>query len=368
MRAGRVAIVGRTNVGKSTFLNAALELPLAITSPLPQTTREELLGVVRRPEAEIAFVDTPGLHRPKSELGRRMNAAAIGSLENDDAIVFMTEAGALGHKPKHVFLPDADPLHPDDRRLLQALPSGVPCVLVINKVDLLRDKSRLLPLMAAFSEAHEFASIIPVSVLAGDGVDRVLEEIERVLPEAEPRFDAETLTDRPMTYFAREYIREQVLARAGAEVPHAVAVTIDRFEQKPKLCVISATIHVERSGQGSILVGRGGQAIKAIGTGARERLEQLLGGKVHLELFVRVSERWKNTPRRLNELGYERSDGRSLQNLLPDNPGERRPRPPRKADAAATVPGKKPRAPARKPRSNGKAKPAGKPRLRKGKG
>lgn len=327
MRTGRVAIVGRTNVGKSTFLNAALELPLAITSPLPQTTREELLGVVRRDASEIAFVDTPGLHRPKSELGRRMNAAALGSLENDDAIVFMTDAAAVARRPKRSFLPDRDPLHPDDRRLLQALPDDVPCVLVINKVDLVKDKSRLLPLMSAFSAAHEFASIVPVSVKYEDGVDRVLSEIERVLPEGEARYDADTLTDRPMTYFAREYIREQVMERTGAEVPHAVAVTIDRFEQKPNVCVISATIHVEREGQGSILVGRGGQAIKAIGTGARERLEGLLGGKVHLELFVRVSERWKNTPRRLNELGYDRSDGRSLQNLLPSDPAERRPRP-----------------------------------------
>lgn len=350
MRAGRVAIVGRTNVGKSTFLNAALEQPLAITSRLPQTTRDELLGIVRRPNAEIAFVDTPGLHRPKSELGRRMNATALGSLKEDDAVVLMTDVGGLAHRPKKSFLPDTDLLEPDDRRLIQVLPREVPCVLVLNKVDLLRDKARLLPLMEAFAEAFPFAAIVPVSVLQGDGVERILDEVEKVLPESAPRFEEDALTDRPMTFFAREYIREQVLAQTQGEVPHAVAVTIERFEQKAKLCVISATIHVERDGQASILVGRGGQAIKSIGMAARLRLEQLLGGKVHLELFVRVSDRWKDTPRRLSELGYTEARGRSLENLLPAEPKGSRPKKPAKGQAAKPRPGGKAGRPGARPK------------------
>jgi GTP-binding protein Era len=279
-----------------------------------------------------------------------MNATALGSLRGDDVVIFMTDVAGLQRRPKKSFLPDEDVLHPDDRRLLKALPDDVPCLLVLNKVDLVRDKSRLLPLMQAFSESHPFVAIVPVSVLSGDGVARILSEVEKVLPEGDPQFDEETLTDRPLTFFVREYVREQVLVHARGEVPHAVAVTVERFEQKTKLCVISATVHVERSGQGSILVGKGGQAIKAIGTAARLRLETLIGGKVHLELFVRVSERWKDTPRRLTELGYDER-GRTLESLLPGRDSAR----PRKA---------KPTRPA-KPEKHGKpagraARPSGK--------
>lgn len=316
MRSGSVAIIGRTNVGKSTFLNAALDVDLAIVSPLPQTTRDELLGIVHRPDVEIAFIDTPGLHRPKTELGRRMNSAALGSLRSNDLVLFMTDTSMLTRRSKRSFLPDSDCLDPDDRLLLKALPATQPSVLVINKVDLVRDKSRLLPLIAAFDAAHPFRAILPVSLRRDDGVELILSELTKALPEREHRFDDDTLTDRPLSFFAREYIREQVLQRTSREVPHAVAVSIESFVQKPSLTLISATIHVEKTGQASILVGRGGQSIKAIGTGARERLEELIGTKVHLELFVRVSDRWKDAPRQLSELGYDQGKGRDLTNLL----------------------------------------------------
>jgi GTPase len=188
--------------------------------------------------------------------------------------------------------------------------------------------------LTAFGEAHPFRALIPVSVLNEDGVEHVLTEIEAALPEREAQFGEDTLTDRPMTFFAREYIREQVMQRTRSEVPHAVAVTIERFEHKPKLCLISATIHVEKAGQGSILVGHGGQSIKAIGIGARERLEELIGTQVHLELFVRVSDRWKDAPRKLSELGYDHGGGRALSSLL-SGKGETGPR------RAGSVPGKK---------------------------
>jgi GTPase len=366
MRSGRVAIVGRTNVGKSTFLNAALGQPLAIVSRLPQTTRDDLLGIVRREGSEIAFVDTPGMHRPKSELGRRMNATALSSLKSDDAVLLMTDVSAFSRRPRKSFLPDSDLLEPDDRRLIQVLPKDVPCVLVVNKVDLMHDKSRLLPLMQAFTDAFPFAAVIPVSVLNGDGVDIVLTEIEKLLPESEAHFDDDALTDRPLTFFAREYIREQVMQQTDAEVPHAVAVTIERFEQREKLCVINATIHVERDGQGSILVGKGGQTIKALGIAARVRLEELIGCQVHLELFVRVSERWKDTPRRLSELGYTETRGRSLENLLPTAPEKASPhrsKKPKSDEQRKNKPaGKKPRGPKRDAPRTGARSQTGKPR------
>ncbi len=321
MRCGTVAIVGRTNVGKSTFLNACLGERIAIVSPLPQTTRDELLGVVHRPTAQIAFTDTPGFHRPKTELGRRMNQAALDTVRSHEAVVFMTDVGRVTSRrirpTRTGSTEETDLLHPDDRRLLKVLPPNVPTVLVVNKVDLLRDKSRLLPFMAAFNEAHPFVATIPTSMLKADGVERVLDEIEAHLPEGNTRFDDDALTDKPATFFVREYIREQVMLVTQREVPHAIAVTVERFEEGQKLIRIQATLHVEKTGQRIIIVGRGGEGIKGIGTKARERLEELLGKRIHLELFVRVTERWKDMPRQLRELGYETGGGRDLSNVLP---------------------------------------------------
>jgi GTPase len=332
MRFGTVAIVGRTNVGKSTFLNACLGEKLAIVSPLPQTTRDELLGVLHRPDAQIAFTDTPGLHRPKNELGRRMNAKALDTLRNHDLAIFIVDATASPRrKPAHG---EVDPIHPDDRRLLQMLHPDVPCVLVLNKVDLVKDKALLLPLIAAYNQARNFVAIVPTSVLKAEGVERVLDEVVPHLPEGKGPYSDDTLTNRPVSFFAREYIREQVLLQTHNEVPHAVAVSIDRFEEGKRLCRISATIHVEKTGQRSILVGHGGERIKELGTQARLEIERLVGKQVHLELFVRVSDRWKDMPRQLQELGYDAgSGGRSLENALPPIKGRRKSTP--KVNAAA---------------------------------
>lgn len=317
-RFGTVAIVGRTNVGKSTFLNQVLGQRLAIVSPLPQTTRDDLLGVLSLPEAQIAFTDTPGLHRPKTELGRRMNAIALDSVRSHDVVLFVTDIS-----PKLAtlrFNPEMDLINPDDRGLLKALNPDVPCVLMLNKVDLVRDKGKLLPLLSAFNEAFPFHAIIPTSATRADGVDRVLSTLISLLPEGEPRFEADTLTDKPASFFARETVREQIMHLTSREVPHAVAITVDRFDERPKLTVIQATIHVEKAGQRAILVGKRGEQIKEIGTRARTQLEELLGRQVHLELFVRVTERWKDMPRQLQELGYDYSHGKQLSNLLPERP------------------------------------------------
>lgn len=298
MRSGRVAIVGRTNVGKSTFLNAALGQELAIVSAWPQTTRETLLGILTDETSQIAFVDTPGLHAPKSELGRRMNLSALGALSDVNAVLLMTDISGLDSRRaarKEIAV--------EDRELIQHLPAGVPSFVLINKVDLLKEKSSLLPRMAALTELHPFHAVIPMSALQRSGIDRVLDQIRAALPEGEAPYPADALTDRPVRYLSAEYVREQVLHATRGEVPHAVAVTIDRFEEGPRIH-IAATLHVEKSGQRKILIGRGGQMLKRIGIGARTRIEELLEQPVDLRLFVRVTERWKNAPRQLAELGF----------------------------------------------------------------
>ena len=342
-RSGSVAIVGRPNVGKSTLLNAALDLPLAIVSPTPQTTRDTLLGVVHHRVAaegeeaalaEIALLDTPGLHRPTSALDRTMNRAARVAARDADVVVFVVDVPKLD-KPPAKRQPRADakggagdggggevgaskararpgdrrgprPItpHPGDRKLLEQLGDGQPTLLVVNKIDRVKDKAQLLGFLEALSQLREFAAIVPISALRQDGVTRVLDEVARLLPEGPHRYGPDELTDKPSRYFAAEYVREQVLLLTRQEVPHATAVTIDRWEIKRSLAVVSATVHVERPGHKKILVGSGGTMLKRIGTQARERLEGLVGHPVHLELFVRVTPHWRDTPSLLSEMGY----------------------------------------------------------------
>jgi GTP-binding protein Era len=302
MRFGTIAIVGRANVGKSTFLNAALGEPLAIVSPLPQTTRDTLLGVVNRDEAQLAFLDTPGLHRARSELGRRMNASAREAARAADLVVFVTDAEYLLEAASK-----QRPLDPEDARLIAELDARVPALAVVNKIDKLRDRTKLIPLLDALAKARSFEAIVPVSMRKAADVERLLKLCAELVPEGPPGYDAETLTNRPSSFFVREYVREAVLASARGEVPHAVAVSIDSYDDGPKLVRIEATLHVEKTGQRAILVGRGGQKLKEIGTKARERIEKLVGRKVFLKLFVRVTPRWKSVPRQLAELGYEKA-------------------------------------------------------------
>ncbi len=309
MRFGNVALVGRTNVGKSTFLNAALGEPLAITSPLPQTTRDALLGVVHLTDAQIAFIDTPGLHRPRHELGRRMNAAALDAARAADVVILMTDTHEVSKSeaalPAAARKSGGPGIPPADREALDLIPAGLPTILVINKVDKLKNKQLLLPTITAFAELHDFAAVIPTCMRQTRDVERVLRTVAEQLPEGPAGYDSDTLTNRPQHFFAREYIREQVMLQTGREVPHAVAVSIEEMSDRGETVVIKATVHVEKPGQRKIIVGAAGHQIRDIGQAARQRIEELLQKRVFLELFVRVTPRWKNMPRQLAELGYE---------------------------------------------------------------
>jgi GTPase len=335
-----VALIGRPNVGKSTILNAALEQPLAIVSPTPQTTRDAILGVVHHQSAEIALLDTPGLHRPRTELGRVMNQAAREAARGADVVVFVTDVFARGLPPAREDA--AEPArgtlrpHPGDVALLADLGTDAPTILVINKIDRLKDKAALLPLIAALSKIRSFAAVMPISALRKDGVARVLDEVERLCPEGPWRYGPDDITDRSARFFAAEYVREQILRATQAEVPHAVAVSIDRFVEPPPTASgspstvhIDATICVERAGQKRILIGTGGEMLKGIGTRARLRIEALVGRKVNLKLWVRVSPDWRESQRQLTELGYRRAgaadpdQGTTLFEVaLPETPEE----------------------------------------------
>jgi GTP-binding protein Era len=312
MRFGTVSLIGRTNVGKSTFLNHVLGQALAITSPLPQTTRDALLGVMQHVDSQVGFIDTPGLHKPRTELGKRMNHAALDTLRAADVALFITDTWEKPPKVNPVAqragaAPGPSPwIRPGDQEIIDALRSAnVPAVLAINKVDLARDKSRLLPMLEAYSQAFDFASIVPMSLRRDIGVKTVLSEITQRLAEGPSGYDSDVLTNRPVLFFVREYVREAVMNQLRSEVPHAVAVTIEQANETEALLRISATIHVEKLGQRKIVVGKAGSQIKAIGIAARQRIEALVEKQVHLELFVRITDEWKDAPRKLAELGYD---------------------------------------------------------------
>jgi GTPase len=300
-RSGTAAIVGRPNVGKSTFLNAALGEAIAIVSSTPQTTRHRILGVVHRPGAEIALLDTPGLHKPHSRLGRALNRAARGATEEADVILYMTTPPPSSSPAARVA---GRGIHPGDRTLLADIGRERPTILIVNQVDRVKDKSSLLPFLEEISTLRDFAAIIPISALREDGVDRVLDEVAKLLPVAGAKYEEDTLTDRPVRFFAGEFVREQILGFAREEIPHAVAVEVTRFDDEPKLARIEATIHVEREGQKRILIGKGGEKLKSVGTAARARIEAMLGKKVHLALWVRVTPGWTESDETLTELGY----------------------------------------------------------------
>ncbi len=291
-RSGFVAIIGRPNVGKSTLLNRIVGQKIAITSPKPQTTRNRILGIQNTDNAQVLFVDTPGIHEAHSPLNRYMVDQARSACLDVDVVLWLVEAD----RPV-----DTDPMIP---RLLEK--SKRPVLLVINKIDTIV-KDKLLPLIDAYSKICPFASIVPVSALKGDGVDALMAEIPAMLPEGPRYYPEDQLTDVPERFIVAEMVREQILLRLKDEVPYGVAVVVERFQENParNIVGINAVINVERDSQKGIVVGKGGTMIRQIGQSARKEIERMLGIKVHLELFVRVQKNWTSSGRMMKEFGYE---------------------------------------------------------------
>jgi GTPase len=292
--AGRVAIVGRPNVGKSTLLNALLGEPIAITSLHPQTTRDTVRGVLTAGDTQYVFVDTPGLHPPRTRLGHWMNETARQAARDADVLVLVVETPKDGQIPKPLAA---------DLAVASDMPA-LPSILVINKVDRLKDKTQLLPLMAAFAEQSTFAATVPISARRANGTDRLLVEVRALLPEQPFLFEADTLSDQPVRFFVAEFVREQILKQTRQEVPHGVAVVVERFDESSKVPHIEVAVHVAREAHKKILIGAQGQMLKSIGIAARERVEQMLERRVHLQLWVRTTPDWMDDPARLRELGY----------------------------------------------------------------
>ena len=291
-RSGFVSIVGRPNVGKSTLLNAFLGRKIAIVTPKPQTTRRRLLGIKTRPLAQILFVDTPGIHQARDLLNERMVEQAVGSLPDADAVLFVVDAAAAR-------------LNSGDRAIAALLPAPPrPVIVALNKIDAC-PKQTLLPLMAELDGLLPGRPIVPVAALTGENVETLLSAIEPCLPEGPRYYPADELTDEPERAIVAEIVREKVMLETREEIPYAVAVTIDAYQEKPtqNLVVITATVHVARESQKPILVGHRGACIKRIGQTARVDIEALLGRRVFLELFVRVQADWTKRVARLREFG-----------------------------------------------------------------
>lgn len=289
MKSGTVALVGRPNAGKSTLLNRLVGQKLAIVSDKPQTTRNRIVGVKRSDAGEMIFIDTPGIHRPLHRLNVRMVDSAVDSLRDADVVGVVVDA--------------SEPTGAGDRYLMDLVGKvSLPRVLILNKVDRM-DKAALLPRMAASADAG-FADIVPVSALTGENVERLEQVLLAHLPEGVPIYPEDYLTDQPERFFVAELVREQVLRYTRDELPFSTAVVVDRFEEAPILRLY-CSILVERESQKPILVGRAGAAIKAIGTAARMELERFFDTKVHLDLHVKVRERWREDERALDAMGIE---------------------------------------------------------------
>ena len=293
MKSGFVALVGRPNAGKSTLLNRLVGVKLAIVSDKPQTTRHRILGVKTDEEGQVLYIDTPGIHRPLHKLNVRMVDAALESLRETEVVVVLVDAtNKTGAGDNFVVA-----------RLKEA---KVPVILALNKIDLVNRKTDLLPLMAHYQKAMDFAAIVPISAATGENVDALEKEIRSRLPESVPLYPEDYLTDQPERVLAAETVREKVLANTRDELPYTTAVIVDQFEEPehPKAPYkIYCTILVENDSQKPIVVGKGGAMIKRIGTEARLDLEKALESKVYLDLHVKVKADWRDNERFLDELG-----------------------------------------------------------------
>jgi GTP-binding protein Era len=299
-RAGFVCILGRPNAGKSTLLNALVGQKLAIISPKPQTTRNRIQGILQLPKAkdrdpaQIVLVDTPGVHKPDSSLGRKMMVEVREALEGCDLVLLLMDASRKPDVRDHYALD----------LLKQA---RAKTFLVLNKVDLLRkDKAKLLPLIEEYRRFHKFEQVVPISALKRDGVEVLLREVVKAMPAGSAYFPEDQITDQPARFMAAELIREQILHETEEEIPYSTTVLVEQFEEGPRLTRISALIYCEREGQKGILVGKQGQMLKTIGTRARQQIERMVGTKVYLELFVKVQPGWRESRAFVQELDWRR--------------------------------------------------------------
>ena len=290
-RTGTIAIIGRPNVGKSTLLNRLVGQKISITSRRPQTTRHRILGIVTQADVQFVFVDTPGIQsQHATTLTRLMTRAAVDSLRQVDAVAVVIEALHFGS---------------DDKKILTLLPKDALVVLAVSKVDLVKDKARLLPFLQTVSAAFPFRAIVPLSAKTGRQTEELLGELRALLPEGPPLYEADDVTDRSERFLAAELLREKLFRLLGEELPYAAAVEIERFETEGEMRRIAAAILVDRPGHKPIVIGKNGAKLKTIATQARQDMEKLFGGKVFLEVWVKVKPGWMDDRSILKRLGYD---------------------------------------------------------------
>lgn len=313
MRSGFVSIIGRPNAGKSTLLNALAGQKLAIVTAKPQTTRNRIQGIVNvprqgnHPAAQIVFIDTPGIHKPANSLNRKMMQEVYDALEGRDLLLVIIDVTQkFGTGDQFVLELVKRATNPGTQE------KGPPVFLLLNKIDLI-EKGRLLPIIEHYRQLFPFEEIIPISAKRADGLDDLLESVIRFLPAHAAYFPLDQITDQPERFLAAEIVREKVLNKTSEEIPYATTVVVDQWEEGPKLTRIAATIYCERDGQKAILIGKGGQTLKTIGTQARQEIERILGTKVFLELFVKVREHWRDSRGFIEELDWRKQ----LEHLTP---------------------------------------------------
>ncbi len=289
-RSGFTALIGPPNVGKSTLLNQILGQKISITSSKPQTTRDNIMGIVNRPASQIVFVDTPGIHRSRALLNKRIVDQAMNAMADVDLVVFMVDVSSANHAAEKQILKNLKQIQ-------------CPVILALNKIDLVK-KTQVFERGSQWQKLFSFASMIPLSAKDNTQVDILLDEVERLLPEGKALFPEDTFTDVSENFLVREIIREKVFRLTGMEIPYSSAVTTDAFTVEKRLIEIHASIHVERKSQKGIIIGKQGAMLKEIGTKAREDMEKMLGKKVLLKLFVKVTPHWGSRPRNLDEFGY----------------------------------------------------------------
>ena len=293
-KSGFVALVGRPNVGKSTLMNFLVGQKVAITSNKPQTTRNKISGIYTTDDMQVVFVDTPGIFKPHLELDDYMDKASLSSLKDVDLILFMVEPEKMGRGDEYI--------------IEQFKKVNVPILLLINKVDQV-NPNELLPIIDEYHKLDVFKEFLPISATQGIGIADLIEVLREYLPEGPDYYDPEQITDRPEYFMVAELIREQILKLTAEEVPHAAAVWVERMNQhENNKLQIEVTIYVEKSGQKGIIIGKGGAMLKQIGIKSRKQIEELLGEKVNLKLWVKVQRNWRSDPRFLKQIGYNSKD------------------------------------------------------------